>query len=68
MGVWLNDDKFAVYPHYEKTVFIKKVLHAQSAMSSRCKQSVHVNEIVRRILNTSIRLDGDDQTCPVLTD
>ena len=50
MEVWLDDDMLAVYQHYEKPVSNKQVIHAQSALSARCKQSAHVNEITRRIL------------------
>ena len=53
MKVWLDEDKFAVYEHYEKPVANRQVVQAKSALSSRCKQSVHVNEVVRRLLNTS---------------
>ena len=42
------------------------MIKAQSALSNRCQLSVHV--IVRRILNTSSRLDLDNQTSPLLTD
>ena len=68
MKVWLDGECFAVYKHYEKPVTSKKVVHAQSALSAQCKQSVHVNEIVRRILNTSSKLDWNDTTAPLLTD
>ena len=68
MKVRMDNEKFAVYQHYEKTVSSKQVIHAQSALSPRCKLSVHVNEIIRRILNTSSRLDWDNQTSPLLTD
>ena len=44
------------------------MIHDQSSLSARCKQSVHVNEITRRILNNSSRLDWKDQTAPILTD
>ena len=66
MKVWLNGEKFAVFQHYEKPVSNKQVMHSQSALSSRCKESVHVNELIRRILNTSSRLDWEEHTAPIL--
>ena len=68
MKFWLDDNRLAVYQLYEKSVSNKQVIHAQSAVSSKCKFSVHVNEIIRRILNTSSRLDWNDQTAPILTE
>jgi hypothetical protein len=68
MKVWMDNEMFAVYQHYEKPVSSKQVINAQSALSPRWKLSVHINEIVRRILNTSSRLDWDNQTSPLLTD
>jgi hypothetical protein len=68
MKVSMDNEKFAVYQHYEKPVSSKQVIHAQSALSPRCKLSVHVSEIVRRILNTSCRLDWDNTTSHFLTD
>ena len=40
----------------------------KSAQSTVCKRSVHVNEMMRRILNTSARLNWADHVAPVLTD
>ena len=68
MKVWQDAEKFVVYQHYEKPVSNKKVVHAQSALSSQCKENVHVNEMMRRILNTSNRLSWREQTAPLLTD
>ena len=56
------------FPHYEKPVASKLVLNAQSAQSSLCKRNVHVQELVRRILNTSTRLDWSSFVAPCLTD
>ena len=68
MKVWTDDKHNIVYEHYEKGVASKKVLHQNSAQSQTCKKSVHVRELVRRMLNTSIRLDWDSVFAPILTD
>ena len=60
--------KFAVYEHYEKPVANRQVVQAESALSSTCKQSVHINEVVRRILNTSARLEWQDNAAQTITD
>ena len=57
-----------VYQHYEKPMANKKVVHEQSAISTSCKQAVHTNEVVRRILNTSPRLEWSSFVAPVITD
>jgi hypothetical protein len=46
------------------TYFLYSIFFAQSALSAQCKQAVHVNEI----LNTSKRLDWNDNTAPLLPD
>ena len=68
MKVWLDASHNIVYEHYEKEVASRKVLHQTSAQSTTCKKSVHVHELVRRMLNTSVRLDWDSTFVPVLTD
>ena len=68
MEVWINQDHFVVYQHYEKPVTSRRVLAAQSAQATTCKRSVHVRELVRRILNTSSRLEWDPHVASVLTD
>ena len=65
---WKDDSNFMVFKHYEKKVASKKVLHASSAQSSTCKKSVHVQEVLRRLLNCSSRLDRDSEVAPVVTD
>jgi hypothetical protein len=62
MKVWKDENHFLVYQHYEKPMASRQVL------KSECKRSVHVNEEVRRILNTSARLDWSDHVATVLTD
>ena len=57
-----------MYIHYEKPVSPKQILSAKSAQSSACKRSVHIQEIVRRILNTSTRLEWDEYVTPTLSE
>ena len=68
MNVWMNNENKIVYQHYEKQVASKQVISAQSAQSVACKKSVHVQALVRRILNTSTHLDWDDSFVPILND
>ena len=57
-----------VYQHYQKDVSSKKVLSAKSAQSNTCKKSVHVQEVVRRLLNSSSRLEWKQEVAPVITE
>ena len=66
MNVWIDPDAYIVYQHYQKPVASKQVLAAQSAQSTSCKRNVHVRELVRRILNTSRRLEWETMVAPVL--
>ena len=68
MKVWLDSEYNIVYEHYEKAVSSRQVLHSLSAPGAACKKSVHVRELVRRILNTSSNLDWNTTTAPFLTD
>ena len=68
MKVWLNSEGLIMHQHYEKTMANKNVMHSWSAQSKSCKKSVHVQELLRRILNTSERLDWTTSVVPVLTD
>ena len=68
MEVWLDENNYVVYQHYEKPVASKQIMKEKSAQSSVCKRSVHVNEMMRRILDTSARLNWADHVAPVLTD
>ena len=43
-------------------------MHAHSAHSAACKKSGHVQKLVRRVFNTSTKLDWDEEVAPVLTD
>ena len=68
MNVWVNEEGVIMYKHYEKEVSSRKVMHANSAQSASCKKSVHVQEVLRRVMNTSTRLDWNVEVAPVLTD
>ena len=68
MKVWTNQQGFLLYQHYEKEVSSKLVLNAKSAQSSSCKRNVHVQEVLRRILNCSARLNWSEQVAPFLTE
>ena len=45
----------------------KKIMHADSALSGSCKKSVHTQEIIRRLLNSSMRLDWKTEVAPVIS-
>jgi hypothetical protein len=68
MSVWMSPIGIIIYKHFEKEVSNKDVMHAHSAHSAACKKSVHVQEILRRVFNTSTRLDWDEAVAPLLTD
>ena len=68
MKVWTNDEGLLYYQHYEKEVSSKTVLHSQSAHSGSCKRSVHTQEVLRRMMNSSKRLDWKEETAPVVTE
>ena len=55
-----------LYEHYEKDVSTELVIAERSAHSSGSKRSVHISELVRRILNTSRRLDWSTSVALVL--
>ena len=66
MKVYLDKDGYIVYEHYEKEVSSKLVISERSAHSTSGKRSVHVSEMIRRMLNTSRRLEWNTFTAPVL--
>jgi hypothetical protein len=68
MEVWMGQENRIIYQHYEKAVASKQILNAGSAQSGLCKKNVHVREIIRRILNTPVRLKWDIYVTPVLTE
>ena len=58
MKVWLGEEDGRIYyQHFEKPTSSKLVISSRSAHSGTCKRSVHINELVRRMSNTSQRLD-----------
>ena len=57
MKCWIQDNGDLVYKHYEKEVSSKLLISARSAHSNGSKRSVHVSELVRRLSNTSVKLD-----------
>ena len=68
MEVWLTSDGDAVYQHYEKPVASKLVIPYRSAHSSNSKRSTLISEIVRRLCNTSRKLNWDEYFVPILND
>jgi hypothetical protein len=65
--VWMNVENVIMYEHYEKPMSSKKVMHADSAISPSCKRSVHTQEVLRRLFNSSRRLDWDTQVAPKIS-
>ena len=69
MKVWLGEEDGRIYyQHFEKPTSSKLVISSRSAHSGTCKRSVHINELVRRMSNTSQRLDWTEHVAPVLTE
>ena len=68
MKVWIGGEDHILYQHYEKDVASKEVLSATSAQAAVCKLSVHTQELVRRMVNTSDKLEWNENVAPVLTD
>ena len=67
MKCWMKDG-LLLYQHYSKPMATKLVISARSAHSDQTKRSVHIAECVRRMMNTSHKLDWDEYFVPVLTD
>ena len=69
MEVWgCKREGIILHQHYEKAVSSREVMHAKSAHSSSCMRSVHTQEILRRMLNTSTDLEWEKYGAPVITD
>ena len=68
MEVWLQDDGVLLYQHYEKPVSSKQVISVRSAHSSQGKRAVHINEIVRRMVNCSPLLSWSQVVVTILED
>ena len=56
-----------LYRHYAKPMTSKLVMHSMSAQSYSCKKSVHAQEVIRRLLDSSLRLDWNQEVAPVIT-
>ena len=57
-----------MFQHYEKPTASQSIMHAKSAQSVSCRNSVHTQEILRRLLNSSPLLDWKTCVAPVLTE
>lgn len=69
MKVWIEKEEGNVmFQHFEKPTASKNIMHAHSAQSITCRNSVHTQEIVRRLLNSSPFLDWKTCVAPVLTE
>ena len=68
MKCWIDGNGNAVYQHYEKPVSTKMIISSRSAHSNSCKRSVHISELVRRMVNTSRKLNWDQYVVPALND
>ena len=55
---WMDDDGFLIYQHYQKPMASTKVIHSQSV------PPMHTQEILRRLLNSSIRLSWEGGVAP----
>jgi hypothetical protein len=68
MKVWINEEGIIMHEHFEKPMSSKKIMHATSAISASCKRSVHTQEVLRRLFNSSRRLDWKTEIAPVITE
>ena len=67
MKVYLDEDGVLFYEHFEKPVSSKQVLSVRSAHSSQSKRAVlHINQLVRRMLNFSPLLTWAEAVAPIL--
>ena len=64
MKCWISEEGYLEYEHYEKPMASKLVISVRSAHSD--KRNVHVCELVRRLMNTSRRLDWSQYFVPIL--
>ena len=62
-----EDSGHILYRHHEKPMTSKLVMHSMSAQSYSCTKSVHKQEVIRRLLNSSVRLDWNQEVAPVIT-
>ena len=68
MKVWLDRESNIMFQHYEKPTASKNIMHALSAQSLSCRNSVHTQELLRRMLNSSPQLDWRTCVAPVLSE
>ena len=68
MKVWVNEEGIIMHEHFEKPMSSKKIMHAESAISALCKKSVHTQEVLRRLFNSSRRIEWKTEVAPVITD
>ena len=68
MEVWIEKEEGNImFQHYEKPTVSKSIMHVNSAQSVSCRNSVHTQEILRRLLNSSPALDWKTRVAPVLS-
>ena len=53
MKVWIEQENGNImFQHYEKPTASHNIMHANSAQSISCRNSVHTQEILRRLFNS----------------
>ena len=68
MEVWIDQESGnTLFQHYEKPTASHNIMHAKSAQSISCRNSVHTQEILRRLFNSSPLLDWKTCVAPVLS-
>jgi hypothetical protein len=68
MKVWQDIQLGCIlFQHFEKPMATKSIMHAASAQSASCKKSVHTQEVLRRLLNSSTNLDWATETAPIIS-
>ena len=69
MKVWLDREAGDIkFQHYEKPMASREVMHSRSAQSISCKNSVHTQEILRRLMNSSPQLDWKNEVAPIISE
>ena len=69
MKVWIEQQEGNIlFQHYEKPTTSKDIMHANSAQLVTCRNSVHTQEILRRLINSSPLIDWKNSFAPVLTE
>ena len=64
MEVWMDKESYIMHEHYGKPMSSKKIMHSESAISPSCKKSVHTQKVLRRLFNSSMRLDWGTEVAP----